>query len=122
MVVYVRMAPQLRDGLRSAADDAGCSLNAYALQVLAAAAGDPARFRQDAPVPPVRELERDTLGFPVHWRDRAAHSAARNDFMTAMEQEMPTNDWVALVKKHDAEDPGFFVEWQRRRDTARESG
>ncbi len=117
----MRMTPQLRDGLRPAADDAGCSLNA--LQVLAAAAaGDPARFRHEAPVPPVRELVRDALGFPVHWRDRAAHSAARNDFMTAMEQEMPTNEWVALVKKHDAQDPGFFVEWQRGRGAAGESG
>jgi hypothetical protein len=34
------MTPQLRDGLRDAADQAGTSLNAFAVQVLAAAAGD----------------------------------------------------------------------------------
>ncbi len=43
--VTLRMAPQLHAALRASALDAGCSLNSFALQVLAAAAGDRAEFR-----------------------------------------------------------------------------
>jgi uncharacterized protein (DUF1778 family) len=38
-VVYLRMAPALRDALRAKADASGVSLNAFAVQALAAAAG-----------------------------------------------------------------------------------
>ncbi len=38
-VVYLRMAPALRDALRSSATESGVSLNAFAVQALAAAAG-----------------------------------------------------------------------------------
>jgi predicted HicB family RNase H-like nuclease len=37
-VVYLRMAPALRDALRAQADASGVSLNAFAVQALAAAA------------------------------------------------------------------------------------
>jgi HicB family len=38
-VVYLRMAPALRDALRGHAAESGISLNAFAVQALAAAAG-----------------------------------------------------------------------------------
>jgi hypothetical protein len=38
-VVYLRMAPALRDALRTHAAESGVSLNAFAVQALAAAAG-----------------------------------------------------------------------------------
>ena len=38
-VVYLRMAPALRDALRNHAAESGVSLNAFAVQALAAAAG-----------------------------------------------------------------------------------
>ena len=38
-VVYLRMAPALRDALRAHAEQNGVSLNAFAVQALAAAAG-----------------------------------------------------------------------------------
>jgi hypothetical protein len=118
------MSPQLRDGLRAAADDAGCSLNAFAVQVLATAAGDPGRFRKsgsrDEAAVEVRDLERDALGFPLGWKERWQHSVARNEFMGAMGEQMPADEWVALVKEYDASDPGYFVEWQRLRRAERE--
>ncbi len=38
-VIYLRVAPQLREALRRAAETAGVSVNAYSVQVLAAALG-----------------------------------------------------------------------------------
>jgi hypothetical protein len=38
-VLYLRMAPALRDALRASASESGVSLNAFAVQALAAAAG-----------------------------------------------------------------------------------
>jgi uncharacterized protein (DUF1778 family) len=38
-VLYLRMAPALRDALRASAAESGVSLNAFAVQALAAAAG-----------------------------------------------------------------------------------
>jgi hypothetical protein len=111
------MSPQLREALRAAAAKAGCSVNAYAVQVLAAAAGDPARFRAPVMEPEetdVRDLERDALGFPLRSKERRHHSAARSEFMDAIMNQAP-DEWVGLVRKYDAEDPGYYVEWQRRR-------
>ena len=34
--------------------------------------------------------------------------------------ELGTDEMVALVKRLDAEDPGYFVEWQRLRMAERE--
>jgi hypothetical protein len=118
------MSPQLRDGLREAATAAGCSLNAFAVQVLAAAAGDPARFRPSGPheepeSPDVNELERDALGYPLERIARAQHSGARNDFIGTMGNELGPDEMVALVKRFDAEEPGYFVEWQRIRNAER---
>lgn len=111
--VRLRMSRQLRDGIRAAADDAGCSLNAYAIQVLAAAAGDPGRFRASNRVAAEPQaIERDALGYPLEWRARSEHVGARTDFMGTMSLEEP-DAWVDLVKKYDAEDPGYFVEWHR---------
>jgi hypothetical protein len=116
-VVFIRMSPQLRDGLRVAAGDARCSLNAFVVQVLAAAAGDPSRFRvpraHDEAAEP--ELERDALGYPLDRRARGDHIAARTDYIAAMCAEMTDAEVVVIVKKHDAEDPGYFVEWARLR-------
>jgi len=48
------MSPQLRDALRASALDSGCSLNQFAIQVLASAAGHRARFRGSAETGPTR--------------------------------------------------------------------
>ena len=123
-VVLLRMSPQLRDALREAATTAGCSLNAFAVQVLAAAAGDPARFRlsgvrEESESPDLNELERDALGYPLERIARAQHSGARNDFIGTMGVELGSEEMVALVKRFDAEQPGYFVEWQRLRNAER---
>jgi hypothetical protein len=83
-------ASQLRHGLRDAADDAGCSLNANAVQVLAAAAGDPG-------------------------------SIDRNESIETMGAELGSEKMVALVRRFDAEEPGYFVEWRRLRTAEREA-
>jgi hypothetical protein len=119
------MSPQLRESLREAADRAGCSLNAFAVRVLAAAAGDPARFR--APTSPEEsdmngsDVERDALGYPLEWKQRWRHSVARNEFIGRMGIELGSEEMVALVKRLDAEDPGYFVEWLRLRSDEREA-
>jgi hypothetical protein len=114
-VVYLRMSAQLRAGLRVAADDAGCSLNAFAVQVLAAAAGDPARFRGPAATTPVEPatIERDSKGYPLDWSARDDHIVARGDFIETTWRELGDAEMHVLVKKYDAEDPGYFVEWRR---------
>jgi hypothetical protein len=95
-------------------------MNAFAVQVLAAAAGDPSRFRSaEREAGAVTEIERDKLGFPLGWKERWAHSIARTDFMETMSAEMPDKEWIALVKKYDEEDPGYFVEWHRRKQEER---
>jgi len=118
------MSPQLREGLRAASEIAGCSVNAFAVQVLATAVGDPSRFRTDtaADGSPLPDIKRDALGFPLDGRERMLHLAARSGFIDAMESqsEMPRSEWHKLVKKHDAEDPAFYVEWQRARERERQ--
>ena len=110
------MAPQVRESLRAAAHDAGCSLNAYAVQVLAAAAADPARFRATGtPASEQRDIERDKFGVPIDWKQRWAHSTARNEFIAVMDQQLPGAEVSALVKELDARNPGYFVEWRRLR-------
>jgi hypothetical protein len=111
------MSPQLRDGLHAAADAAGVSVNAFAVQVLATAVGDPARFRaaiDDAPKEPA-ELKRDHRGYPTRPRDRDIHMAARNHFMTETEKLLGAAEMFRLAKQYDAEDPGYYVEWERSR-------
>jgi hypothetical protein len=124
-VVFLRMSPQLREGLREAADRAGCSLNAFAVQILATAAGDPARFRAQSSHQEEEiagsEVERDALGYPLEWKQRWRHSIARNEFIGTMGIELGSEEMVALVKRLDAEDPGYFVEWLRLRTDEREA-
>lgn len=117
------MAHQLRDGLREAASEAGCSLNAFAVQALAAAAGDLARFRLPTAGPPtIHELERDARGYPIDWKERQEHMGARSDFIGAMDCEMPSDEVVALIKRLDRENPAHFVEWSRSRAATRPAG
>ena len=124
-VVFLRMSPQLREGLRQAADRAGCSLNAFAVQILATAAGDPARFRaqssHEESETAASEVERDALGYPLEWKQRWRHSIARNEFIGTMGIELGSEEMVARVKRIDAEDPGYFVEWLRLRTDEREA-
>jgi hypothetical protein len=105
------MAPQLRDALRRAAIDAGCSMNAYAVQVLATATGDPACFRAVIdPVEPPRPKQ--------EWR----HANARSEFAQTMGPRMGWSEMSALVRKYDAEDPGYFLAWKQRREEEPETG
>ena len=119
-VVYLRMSRHLRDGLRAAAKASGCSMNAFAVQVLAAAAGDASRFRDPSDCAPAdSEIERDALGYPLEWAARWQHAGARSEYIGVMDaSDVPSAEWVPLVKKYDAEDPGFFVEWLRLRRAA----
>ena len=102
------MSPQLRESLRAAAIEAGCSLNGFAIQVLSAAAGDASRFRS------ADESEaRATAARPTqNWR----HRQARNDFMRATSMEIGSPATAALVMRLDVEDPGHYLEWQRARE------
>jgi HicB family len=116
-IVTLRMSTSLRDALHAAAAGEGCSLNSYALQILAAAAGDPARFRGD-PVGLADEpsdAPRDERGFPLRPRDRTEHLLARRAFFDAMTAERGAVTAEQLVRRHEANDPAFFVEWARRR-------
>jgi hypothetical protein len=110
--LHLRMAPHLREALRDAARAAGCSLNAFAVQVLAAAAGDAARFRAlgEPDSRPALAPTRQT------WRVRAA----RNEFIGVMGIEMGSVARSALLRRIDAEDPGYFLEWHQARQTGRE--
>ena len=65
-IVTLRMSRSLRDSLHSAAAAAGCSLNGYALQILAAAAGDHAVTADRL----VREHELADPAFFVEWLRR----------------------------------------------------
>ena len=62
---------------------------------------------------------RTALGYPLERIARAQHSGARNDFIGTMGNELGPDEMVALVKRFDAEEPGYFVEWQRIRNAER---
>jgi len=117
-IVTLRMSRSLRDALHSAAAAAGCSLNGYALQILAAAAGDAARFRSvaaDAADEPC-DLVRDERGFPLKLEARGRHIVARAAFFEAMAAESDAVTADRLVRERELEDPAFFVEWYRSRE------
>jgi hypothetical protein len=119
-IVTLRMSSSLRDALHSAAAAAGCSLNGYALQILAAAAGDAARFRsvgeaQPAPHEP-RDLARDEQGFPLQLKARGVHIVARSAFFEAMAAEAGASTAGRVVAEHDQEDPAFFAKWYLSRE------
>jgi hypothetical protein len=104
----------LRESLRDAANDVGCSLNPFAVQVLSAAAGDASRFR-NAEV----DKARVAAALPVpQWRRRQA----RNDFLKAMTQEIGTVATGALVKRLDAEDPAYYYNWELARRAGKPLG
>ena len=116
-VVFLRMSPQLREGLRAAANEAGCSLNAFAVQVLAAAAGDPARFRQlieSAGPAAAPEIERDARGYPLDWKHRWDHICSRQEYSLRTDVHVSGDE----IRRIDREDPGFYVRWARERDAA----
>lgn len=83
-VVYLRMAPALRDALRAHADASGVSLNAFAVQALAAAAGpeflrdvrgggQPATEADDRRVlrrPPPEQMHGIVTQYVTYWVDR----------------------------------------------------
>jgi hypothetical protein len=106
-LIHLRMSPQLRDALRRAADNAGVSMNSYAVQVLATAAGDPACFRAEV------DADHTSPRPKQEWR----HQAARHAFMEAMAAEIGWEKAGPLVRKYDAEDPGYFLTWWESRDT-----
>ena len=123
-VVYLRMTPQLRDALRAAADQAGTSLNAFAVQVLAAAAGDPARFRvgtEGSVRPGDVEIKRDERGFPLSEHEERKHRLARDEFLNAVTREQGSAVAHPLVRRLDVEDPGYFVRWKQERLAERRS-
>ncbi len=122
--VTLRMSGALRDGLRVAAAEAGCSLNAFAVQVLAAAAGQHTRFRgtmETGPTPDerareLRELPRDERGFPLDLRARRYHRESRAAFVEQKCREMSYGDADRLARSIDKDDPAFFVEWVEARE------
>ena len=90
-IVTLRMSRSLRDTLHDAACAEGCSLNGYAVQVLASAVGDSARFRRgdlDIAGDGRGNLRRDERGVPLRPKDRSEHLAARQAFFDAMASEM----------------------------------
>jgi len=106
--ITIRMAPQLHDGLRASAQEAGCSLSSFILQVLAATAGHRARFRGITANEP---------------RDRPArheHVTARERWREYMHSRGYALAIVATIERaHGEQDPWFYVEWYaRRRDQA----
>jgi hypothetical protein len=116
------MSPQLRDALNRTARDAGCSLNGFAVQVLAAAAGHDARFRPPATEPTIEEesnvlrtLERDHVGNPIDRDERLRHLAARQMFIAVMQKEISIEELGPLVRRLDIDDPAHYVEWEMRR-------
>ncbi len=117
-IVTLRMSRSLRDTLHDAACAEGCSLNGYAVQVLASAVGDSARFRRgdlDIAGDGRGNLRRDERGVPLRPKDRSEHLAARQAFFDAMASEHGVAEADRLVRRHELENPAFFVEWSRRR-------
>jgi hypothetical protein len=114
------MSPQLRAALQASAAEAGCSLNSFAIQVLASAAGHRARFRGTAESGPtreeasvdLRELSRNGSGFPYERKARYEHLRARQAWLNAQLEHMDYGAAGALMGRHDREDPWFFVEWR----------
>ena len=114
------MSPPLRDGLKESAAAAGCSLNAYIVQVLAASAGHRARFRGTVETGPtaeehlddLRSLERNEFGYPLDWKERWRHTGARQAWVFAMEKRTDFSAAMALVRRIDAECPWHYVEWE----------
>ena len=94
-------------------------MNAYVVQVLAAAAGHRTRFRGTAETGPVpdekrdelRELARDHRGFPRTVKERHRHIGARQSWVEHMRKTLEFTKIMSLVRDFDAECPWFYVEW-----------
>jgi hypothetical protein len=119
-VVTLRMSRELREALHVAASDAGCSLNSYAIQLLASAAGDPARFKKaerpktvDSERQELQRLPRDERGYPIGMKDRIEHVAARTAFVEKVLDELEPGQSTMWIYDIDKEDPSLFVEWKR---------
>jgi hypothetical protein len=117
--VLVRMSPQLREGLKLSAQYAGCSLNSFVVQVLAAAAGHRVRFRGTAETGPspeeqrddLRSLDRDDRGRPEQWKERVRHRAAVQRFVDAILATEPGINVPRLLRWIDRTCPWHYVEW-----------
>jgi hypothetical protein len=117
-VVALYMSPQLKRGLQEAALLAGCSLNAYCTQVLAAAGGQHSRFRAvaDGEETPeerrseLRELERKPNGFPCDYKQHWRHGDAREPWVEKAMVEM--KDWPQVMRWIDHNMPWHYVEWK----------
>jgi hypothetical protein len=113
------MSPALKSALQDSAVAAGCSLNAYAVQVLAASAGHRARFRGTAESGPTEEEQRSDLrhlprrpgGIPESLKERSRHNAAERDFVRAAREALPSPVAHRLVMRIEKEVPWHFVEW-----------
>jgi hypothetical protein len=113
------MSRQLRDGLKASAEFAGCSMNAYVVQVLAAAAGHRVRFRGDADAGPLPEEEQDELrtldrsprGTPIDWKEATRHRGAFQEWFLAA-QEARVAPLPRVVGYLERNCPWHFVEWK----------
>ena len=114
-LIHIRMSPQLREALRRAADNAGCSMNSYAVQVLATATGDPACFR--ATVEAANETSQLSAGAQERLRREA-----RQEFMEAKVEEIGWAEAGPLLRRYDVEDPNYFLTWQKERGQNPEAG
>ena len=115
------MSPALKEGLREAAAAAGCSINAYIVQVVAAAAGHRARFRGTAETGPapderldeLRALPRNDQGFPISFKERDQHRWARKAWVDMIEKRFDFGTAMRGVRHADFNCPWFYVEWEQ---------
>src|SRR3954467_12233650 len=100
-VVYLRIAPALREALRAHADASGVSLNAFAVQALAAAAGpDFLRDVRTGGAPATVADERRALARPAPDRMRSICDQYVIFWMERLGKDR-TSELVAASKDHD---------------------
>ena len=121
VVVYLRMAPQLREGLRDAANVGGFLLK----RVFACRCSPPLRaivraFGGTAETGPTPDEELHELraprvananGHPEDWKERDRHVGARHKFVELLQKDFDFSDIMKLVYFIDAECPWHYVEW-----------
>lgn len=78
--------------------------------MLSAAAEDASRFRRAEDAQARVEATRPV----AKWR----HLKARNAFMNVMFDEQGGAATSALIRHFDAENPGYYLEWERAREAA----
>jgi hypothetical protein len=120
--VTLRMSRELRDGLHVAANEAGCSLNSFAVQILAAAAGDPAKFHRARPKGPREinpdDIERDKQGWPLSHKLRWEHGAARQAYIRHLGEKMGSAEGGKIIRKIETDDPALFMRWYAEQKSA----